>query len=176
MKLPKAYLDLAEYKAPRILLAGLATYGVQEIPGANSNPIILSWAQEVGINKVYKNDDTAWCGLWMAVVTQRAGYKPVEAPLWARNWAKFGQPADRASLGDILVFTRLGGGHVAVYVGENKTHYYMLGGNQNNQVNISLRAKDTLIAVRRPIWAIAQPKEVKPIMRTTRGVITTNEA
>ena len=35
-------------------------------------------------------------------------------------------------LGDILTFKRNGGGHVGLYVGEDKDCYHVLGGNQGN--------------------------------------------
>lgn len=176
MRLPKQYHDLLDYKAPRMLLAGLATYGTQEVVGASSNPIILSWAQEVGLEDVYTNDDIAWCGLWMAVIATRAGWSPVHHPLWARNWMQFGNPASTAMLGDILVFSRGSGGHVAVYVGEDNTTYHILGGNQSNMVNITRRKKNTLLAVRRPRWRVSQPVEVQQIFRAATGAISTNEA
>jgi uncharacterized protein (TIGR02594 family) len=176
VRLPKQYHDLATYRAPRMLIAGLATYGTQEIVGAASNPIILSWAYEVGVDDVYTNDDIAWCGLWMAVVAKRSAWVPVPNPLWARNWLRFGQPASVAMLGDILVFNRPGGGgHVGVYVGEDTVAYHVLGGNQQNTVNITRIRKNRLLGVRRPKWRSKQPDEVKQIFRTAAGIISVNE-
>lgn len=48
-------------------------------------------------------------------------------------------------LGDVLVFPRGAGGHVAFYVGEDSRHFHILGGNQDNQVSIILKAKQPLI-------------------------------
>lgn len=177
MRIPKQYHDLTTYKAPRILVAGIATYGVQEVVGAESNPIILSWAQEVGLEDIYTNDDIAWCGLWMAVVVKRSDWQPVPNPLWARNWMRFGKAASTAMLGDVLVFSRPnGGGHVGVYVGEDTTTYHVLGGNQANTVNVTRIRKSRLLGVRRPKWRIKQPDEVQQIFRTAAGIISTNEA
>jgi uncharacterized protein (TIGR02594 family) len=176
-KLPKAYLDLAAEPGPRLLTAGLATYGVKEWPGAANNPTILSWTHETGLEKIYRRDETAWCGLWMAVVCVRASWEPVKDPLWARNWAKWQRPADRPSLGDVLVFERPGGGgHVALYVGEDKAAFHVLGGNQSDQVNITRIARSRLIAARRPDWRIAQPANVRPIIRRATGGLSSNEA
>lgn len=175
-KLPKAYLDLADEPGPRILIAGLATFGTKEWPGAANNPTILSWAHEAGLGRDYRHDSIAWCGLWMAVVCVRSSWEPVAQPLWARNWAAWGRPADKPSLGDILVFARGNGGHVGVYVGEDKAAFHVLGGNQSDAVTITRIARARLIAARRPDWRISQPANVRPIIRRAAGSLSTNEA
>jgi len=128
------------------------------------------------LEDVYTNDEIAWCGLWMAIVTKRAGWEPVDNPLWARNWAKFGEAVDKPMLGDVLVFSREAGGHVGMYVGESAKSFHVLGGNQSNAVSFALIDKGRLIAARRPIWRIAQPVEVASIIRNGAGIISTNEA
>ena len=47
-------------------------------------------------------------------------------------------------LGCILVFTRAGGGHVGLYLGEDATHFHILGGNQSNSVSVTRIGKDRL--------------------------------
>lgn len=84
--LPSAYAWLAKEPGPRVLLEALALFGTRETPGAASNPAILAWAKETGLARDYTNDGIAWCGLFVAVVTKRAGFEPIAAPLWARNW------------------------------------------------------------------------------------------
>jgi hypothetical protein len=79
-------------------------------------------------------------------------------------------------LGDVLTFKRNGGGHVGIYVGEDQTHYHVLGGNQNNSVNVARIAKSRLTQARRTAWKIAQPANVRKVHLEPKGVITTNEA
>jgi cell wall-associated NlpC family hydrolase len=79
-------------------------------------------------------------------------------------------------LGDVLTFKRNGGGHVGIYVGEDQTHYHVLGGNQNNSVNVARIAKSRLNQARRTAWKIAQPANVRKVHLEPKGVITTNEA
>ena len=81
----------------------------------------------------------------------------------------------RASLGDVLVFVRRGGGHVGIYVGDDGTHYHVLGGNQGNAVSIIRIAKARCIAVRR-FYRIAPPANVRPIRLAASGPVSTNEA
>lgn len=175
--LPSAYAWLGREPGPRVLLEALSLYGTKETPGAASNPVILGWAKEVGVAAAYVNDGIAWCGLFVAVVTKRAGFEPVKNPLWARNWGSWGQPAAKRSLGDILVFERAGGGgHVGLYVGEDDTTLYVLGGNQSDQVCITRIAKSRCIAARRCPWKIAQPGNVRPVRLAAGGALSVNEA
>ncbi len=174
--LPAAYAWLAREAGPRVLLEALALYGTRETAGTASNPEILAWAREVGVDRDYRADSVPWCGLFVAAVVKRAGFAPVAAPLWARNWASWGSKADRASLGDVLTFVRDGGGHVGLYVGEDATTYFVLGGNQGDAVSIARIAKSRCIGVRRCPWKLAQPGNVRPVRLAAGGALSTNEA
>jgi cell wall-associated NlpC family hydrolase len=79
-------------------------------------------------------------------------------------------------LGDLLVFSRKGGGHVGIYVGETGAFYHVFGANQGDQVNIRMIPKARCIAVRRPAWKIAQPDNVRVIKLTRGGVVSISEA
>ncbi len=177
-KLPAAYAWLAAEAGPRVLVEALALFGTKEVPGAASNPAILSWAKEVGVAGAYTNDGIAWCGLYAAVVAQRAGFEPVANPLWARNWLGFGTKAATPALGDVLVFSRPGGGgHVGFYVGEDATAWHVCGGNQGDTVSIVRIAKDRLLGARRCPWKFAQPANVRPVyLSSGGGKLSMNEA
>jgi uncharacterized protein (TIGR02594 family) len=176
MKLPLRYQFLYNEPAPRHLLKALELYGVQEIPGNVHNPVILSWAKETKLNHVYKVDEMPWCGLYMAVVMQRAERPFVKDPLWARNWSQWGIRMSQAMLGDVLVFRRgTVSGHVAIYVGEDLTHYHVLGGNQGNGVSILRMAKSRLISVQRPPY-MNQPANVRVIRMAGVGVVSGDES
>lgn len=173
MKLPNKYLWLAYEGAPRHLLKAIELYGVTEVTGVKHNPIIIEWAKELGIS--YRSDETPWCGLFMAIIMKRAGRQPVAEPLWARNWVNFGVPAPTPMLGDVLVFGRTGGGHVGIYVGEDAKNYFVLGGNQGNQVNVAKIAKKRLMEARRPAY-ISAPTNIRRIFLNISGPVSENEA
>ncbi|MDC7256261.1 TIGR02594 family protein [Shinella sp. YE25] len=128
--------------------------GLREIAGRGSNSTIMSWARRLGgwVASFYTDDDIPWCGLavaaWVAVTL------PQEAlpsnPLGALNWRTFGISLPAPSVGAILVFKRPGGGHVGLYVGEDATHYHVLGGNQSNSVSITRIERSRLVAIRYP--------------------------
>lgn len=173
-----------------MLVEALKLFGVHEAPGAADNPIILAWRDEIaaispdkarGV-KDYVHDETAWCGLFMALVASRAGKSFPDAPLWALNWWSFGEPiSDAAMLGDVLVFERhdnegkLIGGHVGIYVGADDGAFHVLGGNEGDAVSIIRIAKSRLRTMRRPFYR-QLPAEVTPIFLASNGALSTNEA
>lgn len=174
MSLPKSYAWLEKEPGPLMLLEALKLYGTLEAPGKKNNPTIVSWAKEVGVDKMYSHDSIPWCGLFIGVVAKRAKKKFPATPLWALSWADFGVETKTPMLGDVLTFKRQGGGHVALYVGEDKTAYYCLGGNQSDAVNITRIAKSRLYKARRPIYR-NQPKNIRKINLKVGGSLSVNE-
>lgn len=166
---------------PRVVAVALEYYGVTEIKGTRHNPAIMAWVPplvKAGVLKrgEYSADEIPWCGLFVAHVCQKAG-KPVQpGPLWARNWARYGNSADQPRLGDILVFVRNGGGHVGFYVGENATHYAVLGGNQGDKVSIVDIEKSRCIGRRQVPFKSTMPDSYRSYSLTGKGVASINEA
>lgn len=124
--------------------------GVREIVGAKNSPVIMGWIKELGAKVLgiqVNDDETPWCGTFMAMVMQRSGLKPPAIAVRAAQWGrvgKWGRELLGPRLGCVLVFTRNGGGHVGLYLGEDSTHYHVLGGNQSNSVSIMRIAKSRL--------------------------------
>lgn len=168
-RLPPEYAWLSAVQGrPLMIDHALELYGTHEGVGeTDDNPIILAWAQEVGLQQVYRHDSVPWCGLFMSVVARRAGKTPPTNPLWALNWAGFGVASPQPSLGDVLVFKRPGGGHVGLYVAEDVqpdtngvSAYHVLGGNESDQVEIMRIDKGRLYRARRPEYHV-QPAGVR---------------
>lgn len=178
MNLPAAYRWLDALTPPRTIVEALKLYGIAEVAGGRHNPIILAWADELGLAAVYRADEVPWCGLFAGVVVRRASWDVVRDPLWARNWSRFGVVVpDRPCLGDVLVFSRPGGGgHVGFYVAEDAEAYHVLGGNQGDRVSIARLDKGRLIDARRPRWRFAQPDSVRRYLVAADGALSTNEA
>jgi uncharacterized protein (TIGR02594 family) len=162
-------------KSPKILVEAVNNLGVKEIIGKAHNPTILEWAKELGLQKIYTEDEIPWCGLFIAHCTHTQGLDVVDRPLWALNWAKWGTEVTTPMLGDILTFKRNGGGHVGIYVGEDAQYYHVLGGNQNNSVNVTRIAKSRLYKARRTSWKVAQPANVRRVFLEAKGAVSTNE-
>ena len=166
-----SYQWLVREPGPKILLEALKLYGVTEKVGPGNNPTIIEWARETNV-RGYNADDIPWCGLFMAVVAKRAGKPVPENPLWARNWAQWGQASPK-ELGAVLVFSRGSGGHVGIYVGEDKECYHVLGGNQSDKVCVTRIRKDRLLACRSMYKN--KPANVRPVYLLNQGAISTNE-
>ncbi len=127
--------------------------GTREIPGAENSPVIMSWAAYLGgwFKSFYTDDSKiAWCGLFMGYLMKRCGFPPPSTLLSAAGWASWGSPLTKPSLGAVMVFTRPGGAHVALYVGERKDAYRVIGGNQGDAVSEMWIAKSRLSAIRWP--------------------------
>lgn len=161
--------------SPRVIAEAVALYGTKEIAGSGNNPVILSWAKELKIQN-YNSDEIPWCGLFVAIVVKRAGFDIISNPLWARAWARWGSSQNVAMLGDVLVFARgAANGHVGFYVGEDESTYYVLGGNQSNKVNIVRIPKKRLLSIRRCLWKVSQPPNVRRIFLRNNAPISSNE-
>lgn len=182
--IPTEYSHLMKPELPCLVREGLCLYGVVEFAGEADNPIIMGWADEIGgwIGPWYNDhgDSTPWCGLWAGVVAKRAARGDLpKNPLRALDWNTYGDevasPED-VWVGDVVTFTRNGGGHVGIYVGEDETHFHILGGNQSDQVNIARIAKSRMSAIRRPQYQETDFKDPnRYFIGTDAAQETTNE-
>lgn len=136
--------------APPWLTLARSFLGTREVVGSKHSPVIMGWIQELGakVLGVQVNDDeTPWCGTFMALVMKRSGLSSPAIAVRAASWGRagaWGRELIAPRLGCVLVFTREGGGHVGLYVGEDATHFHVLGGNQSNSVCLTRIAKDRL--------------------------------
>lgn len=171
------YRYLCKKNMPMQVHEFLNLYGVKEVSGDGNNDVILNWADEiknyVGID--YNADSIPWCGLALGVVMKRSGYKPPRICVRAKEWFNFGLQRDIAGLGDVLIFDRKGGGHVGLYVGEDKGHYFVLGANQNDSVNIKRMQKKRCIGIRSPYY-VRRPFSAKPVFLEYSEKVSYNES
>jgi uncharacterized protein (TIGR02594 family) len=176
MNLPADYKFIETIPLPPIMAAALKYYGLKECPGGADNPVILGWAKEFKITW-YVHDSTAWCSLYMGKNAKDAGYTPPgpNVLLAAVSWAKWGTPVpfDQIQTGDILVFERPGGHHVALAVAKDAEAYHGWGGNTKDAVGIARLAASRLMAAVRPPGV----KAIYPLKKiSTAGVLSHNEA
>lgn len=135
---------------PTWLMIARRYEGTQEIAGPATSPVILRWLN--GLGAWWRDDETPWCGTFVAHCLQEAAQPIPKLWMRAKSWADYGAllRRDRLAQGAILVFDRQGGGHVGFYVGEDANYYFVLGGNQSNGVNVSKIAKSRCVASRWP--------------------------
>jgi uncharacterized protein (TIGR02594 family) len=158
--------------SPRWLRTAYAYEGLRETPGPRHNATIIGWLTK--LRAWWRDDETPWCGVFVAHCMQEAGLPYPRLYMRAKAWSDYGAllRPDRLAPGAILVFNRAGGGHVGFYVGEDTGHYYVLGGNQSNAVNVMKLGKSRLVASR---WPRGVPVVGKPV-HMKGGMVSTNEA
>ena len=175
MNLTSQWQFLAKEPGPKMLVEALKTYGTKEFIGKENNPVIMDWVKfikkDTGERLGYKADSIPWCGLAVGYWACKADKVPPLSILWARGWLEYGKKAEIPMLGDVMVFKRGSGGHVGLYVGENKLSYFILGGNQNDSVSIKPCAKNRFLGARRSYKVI--PPNVRKILVDGDGRIDT---
>jgi uncharacterized protein (TIGR02594 family) len=146
--------------------------GLKEIPGPRHNQTIIRWLGK--LNAWWSNDETPWCGVFVAHCMQESNLPYPKFYMRAKAWSDYGSllRRDRLAPGAILVFDRAGGGHVGFYLGEDAGFYYVLGGNQSNAVNVMKLGKSRLVASR---WPKGEPVIGGPV-QMTGGKVSINEA
>lgn len=156
--------------------------GVAEVAGPRSNPTILGWAQRLGAKALgikYTDDDTPWCGLFVAAVI--ATTLPNEAlpaiVVRASSWDKFGRALGAPALGAIARFQRPGGGHVGFVVGISADGRLLRirGGNQSNRVSDAWIETARVVAYRWPSSIVSSPAPA-PVMDSRGVTISRNES
>ena len=154
--MPDAKAPAASARAgePRWQTLARSDLGIRETPGVANNPVLMkrfaSLTKALGI--LYNADSVPWCGAIMAWWMTQCGIPAPAIAVRASSWASWGKALTAGQLapGAVLVFQRPGGGHVALYVGEDATHYHCLGGNQGDTISIVRIEKSRCIARRWP--------------------------
>lgn len=148
-RIPSAEKTVKDYLAPyKWAVVEMKTHDTREIPGKVNNPRIVWYHDHTSLDAA--DDETPWCSSFMNTAAQETGFESTRSAA-ARSWENFGDEGD-GSIGDIAVFTRQGGGHVAFvnqpYKKGDKT-INILGGNQHNCLCVEDRDSSTLLSIRR---------------------------
>ena len=148
--------------------------GVREIPGPRHSNVIGEWLRR--LRAWWQDDETPWCGTFVAVVLQQSGQPIAKHWYRARDWLNWEQDAGRAVLGAVVVLKRGPAmGHVGFVVGWDAAgQLLVLGGNQGNAVTIAAFSPDRVLGYRWPA-AVPLPAEVAPVFAQV-GAPSTGEA
>lgn len=184
MIIPEKYQWLyAVGTLPKMVATAINYLGLKEVAGKASSHVILRMAEDMGLSKIYTNDDTSWCALFINYLIRITGKPPVDlkGDLWnalrAKWLANWGNPVKRGEelLGDVVILKRDGGGHVCLWIAETEKGFIGVGGNQGNSVSFAEFPKERIIAVRR-YYSIAPPESAKHYKISGTGQMSTNEA
>jgi uncharacterized protein (TIGR02594 family) len=126
----------------------------------------------VGVDPV----QTEWCAAFVNAILERHGVpgstSVSEHPLLARSFLSWGESVNEPKRGDIVIFrrgTEDWQGHVAIYLNtvirDGKTYYRVLGGNQNDEVNVAEYSVNRLLGIRRINNPLLQGQGVRLLPR-----------
>lgn len=112
--------------------------GTKEIKGIKHNPKIIKWLES--LNAWWRDDETAWCGVFVAYCLKSAGIKYPKLWMQALAYTKDGAKLEKPCYGCVAIKERKGGGHVCFVVGRDKKtgKLVCIGGNQSDQVCLAL--------------------------------------
>lgn len=110
--------------------------GLSEIKGSMHNAKIVEWL--IKLKAWWRDDETPWCGVFVAHCIKTAGYDLPKHWYRAKDWLNWGVKVSTPLYGCVVIFERQSGGHVGFVVGKDKKGRLMvLGGNQGDKVSIA---------------------------------------
>lgn len=134
-------------ETPKHFQKAMSQIGVKEIKGGKHNPKILEYHAETSLKAT--TDEVPWCSSFVSWCLEKVGI-PSTRNAWARSYVGWGEEITEPAIGDIVIFKRgKASGHVAFYFDTVGDEIIVLGGNQNNEVNLSRYPKSKLIGFRR---------------------------
>ena len=83
--------------------------GTREIKGPKHNQTIMGWIKRLGskvLGIAVSDDETPWCGTFMAQVMVEAGFIPPKVAVRASSWDGFGVAVAKPYLGAVVRFQR----------------------------------------------------------------------
>lgn len=126
--------------------------GVKERWGVADNSRILQYHAATRTHAT--RDSVPWCASYVCWCLEGAGITSTRSAA-AASYRTWGQQCELKD-GAIVVFGKAdpdaaGTGHVAFCVGVEGDDVLVLGGNQNNAVNVAKRPRDRIVTVRWPL-------------------------
>lgn len=135
---------------PAWMAAARSKLGEHELAGDADNPFIVACLAAVGLP--HQHDETAWCSAFANWAMRSVGMTATGRAN-ARSWLQWGEPLPKPIIGAVCVFSRPpdpSHGHVGFYAGETEDSVLVLGGNEDNRVEIKPYPKARLIGYRWP--------------------------
>jgi len=135
----------------KMLTTALKYYGEKEEKGSQTNWLILKWVKRY-IPSVKDDGDYAWCSIFINEIAKECNLEYTDSAL-ARSWLNVGEEVEEPEMGNVVILWRDSKdsqwGHVGLYVKEDSSSIYVLGGNQNNQISIAKYPKSRLLGYRK---------------------------
>jgi len=145
----KPVVVIQRKKHPLWYNVALKERGVTEIRGNKHNDRILEYHQASNLKAT--TDEIAWCSSFVNWCLTQAGFFHLHSAA-ARSYLKWGAEC-KPYTGCVVVLKRGNSswqGHVGFFVKQDKTHVWMLGGNQGNKVCIKPYLRSDVLGYRTP--------------------------
>lgn len=137
------------------MLAARKLVGTPEKVQGQLNPVVRELFKSTRYPLDKLTPDTPWCAAFVCACLERSGV-PSTRSAAASSYLDWGEPLRELVHGCVVVLRRgLGGGKLMYHVAfgfrpHDAEHIDVLGGNQDNTVNVKTRALDDVIAMRWP--------------------------
>lgn len=133
------------------IIKALGEYGNTGVEGKMHNVQVTKYFEELGFTDIH-DDETPWCAAFANWILRACNIKGTGS-LAARSFLKLGVDTKQPRLGDLVVLWRIRPdspyGHVGFFIKESDKLVWILGGNQNNSVNIMAYSKVQLLGYRK---------------------------
>ena len=134
-----------------LLMRALEFYGEAPISGEDANENILHFLRATSY-PVGTSDEVPWCSAFLCYLFAKIG-RPTPANASAISWAKYGTQTKSPTLGDLVIFEWKEGSatrhHVGIFIRAVGTNLWVLAGNQNSRVDISLWKNRSVLSYRK---------------------------
>ena len=133
----------------RHMAFAMGEMGQSEIDGSRDNPRIVEYFDATTLNAT--DDEVPWCAAFANFVLKSSGIAGTNSAM-ALSFKYWGRETKKPAYGDLVLFSHGNGrGHVGFYVGTSKGRVSVLGGNQNDSVNITQFDARTVYMYRTPL-------------------------
>ncbi|HEV2826734.1 MAG TPA: TIGR02594 family protein [Pyrinomonadaceae bacterium] len=143
-------VEPAHTETPPWLTTAEGEMGIKEAPGTADNPRIIEYAATTSLGA--KDDAVAWCSAFVNWCMKQNDMPRTKSAA-ARSWLSWGTPLSEPRKGCVVVLKRGSNpaqGHVGFYVGDGAGSIRVLGGNQSDQVKVSVFPNTMLLGYRWP--------------------------
>lgn len=156
----------------------LASLGVTEVPGPDSNPVIDGWVDGLGLK--LDGDNDPWCAVAMGYWLETAGIKSTRSAA-ARSYETYGVPLGWPAYGAIVTLWRGSPeswqGHAGLLVGrDERGRPMLLSANVKDRVGIDPFDPDRVTAIRWPTIKPFPERYRLPLLSSDGLALSENEA
>lgn len=124
-----------------------AKQSVSSFGGGSGTQTLAIARRYIGGNPT--GQSSRWCADFMNLVEKKAGRDGAGSRM-AKSYLAYGKKISKPQVGDIVVLSRSGGGHVGYFMGWKDGQVELLSGNHGRKVGIGTYPTSRVLGYRRP--------------------------